>query len=58
MEKAVIFLVDDNPANLRAGKSALTENYAVYTAAGAARMFDLLAEKNRRSFSLTSTCPE
>ncbi|MDR1106638.1 MAG: response regulator [Treponema sp.] len=45
MEKAVIFLVDDNPANLRAGKSALTENYAVYTAAGAARMFDLLAEK-------------
>jgi class 3 adenylate cyclase/ActR/RegA family two-component response regulator len=45
MEKAVIFLVDDNPANLRAGKSALMENYAVYTAAGAARMFDLLAGK-------------
>jgi class 3 adenylate cyclase/ActR/RegA family two-component response regulator len=45
MEKAAIFLVDDNPANLRAGKSALTENYSVYTAASAARMFDLLAEK-------------
>jgi class 3 adenylate cyclase len=45
MGKEAIFLVDDNPANLRAGKSALTENYNVYTAASAARMFDLLAEK-------------
>jgi class 3 adenylate cyclase/CheY-like chemotaxis protein len=45
MGKAAIFLVDDNPANLRAGKSVLTENYSVYTAASAARMFDLLTEK-------------
>jgi class 3 adenylate cyclase len=45
MGKDAILLVDDNPSNLRAGKSALTEIYNVYTVASAARMFELLAEK-------------
>jgi class 3 adenylate cyclase len=45
MGKEAVLLVDDNPANLRAGKSALMESYSVYTAVSAARMFELLAEK-------------
>jgi class 3 adenylate cyclase/ActR/RegA family two-component response regulator len=58
MEKDAVFLVDDNPANLRAGKSALTENYSVYTAASAARMFDLLAEKKPSLILLDIDMPE
>jgi class 3 adenylate cyclase len=58
MGKEAIFLVDDNPANLRAGKSALTENYSVYTAASAARMFDLLAEKKPALILLDIEMPE
>jgi class 3 adenylate cyclase/ActR/RegA family two-component response regulator len=58
MEKAAIFLVDDNPSNLRAGKSALAENYSVYTVAGAARMFELLAEKKPSLILLDIDMPE
>jgi class 3 adenylate cyclase/CheY-like chemotaxis protein len=56
--KEAIFLVDDNPANLRAGKSALAENYSVYTAASAARMFGLLAEKKPSLILLDIDMPE
>jgi putative two-component system response regulator len=34
-------LVDDNPANLRAGKNVLSEKYLVLTAPSAAKMFSL-----------------
>jgi class 3 adenylate cyclase/CheY-like chemotaxis protein len=44
--KDLIFLVDDNPANLRAGKNVLSEKYSVFTAPSAAKMFSLL-EKNK-----------
>ncbi|GMO49449.1 MAG: hypothetical protein Pg6C_12020 [Treponemataceae bacterium] len=39
-----IFLVDDNPVNLRAGKNVLCEAYEVFTAPSAARMFELLRD--------------
>jgi DNA-binding response OmpR family regulator len=39
-----IFLVDDNPVNLRAGKNVLIEEYEVFTAPSAAKMFDLLQD--------------
>jgi class 3 adenylate cyclase/ActR/RegA family two-component response regulator len=58
MGKEAVFLVDDNPANLRAGKSALTESYNVYTAASAARMFGLLAEKKPSLILLDIDMPE
>ena len=41
-EKALIILVDDNPANLRIGKNVLSEKYSVATAPSAAKMFSLL----------------
>jgi class 3 adenylate cyclase/CheY-like chemotaxis protein len=40
--KELVFLVDDNPANLRAGKNVLSEKYSVFTAPSAAKMFSLL----------------
>jgi class 3 adenylate cyclase/CheY-like chemotaxis protein len=58
MEKEAVFLVDDNPANLRAGKSVLMEKYNVYTAASAARMFDLLADKKPALILLDIDMPE
>jgi putative two-component system response regulator len=42
----LIMLVDDNPANLRTGKNVLSEQYTVFTAPSAAKMFDLM-EKNK-----------
>jgi class 3 adenylate cyclase len=41
-KKELILLVDDNPANLRAGKNVLGERYAVFTAPSAEKMFALL----------------
>ena len=41
-EKALIIMVDDNPANLRIGKNILTEKYTVATAPSAEKMFSLL----------------
>ena len=46
MEKKLIILVDDNPANLRIGKNVLAEKYTVATAPSAAKLFSLL-ESNR-----------
>ena len=45
-EKKLIFLVDDNPANLRIGKNVLSEKYTVATAPSASKLFSLL-ENNR-----------
>ena len=45
-EKKLVFLVDDNPSNLRIGKNVLAEKYSVATAPSAAKMFGLL-ETNR-----------
>jgi DNA-binding response OmpR family regulator len=39
-----IFLVDDNPVNLRAGKNVLSDEYEVFTAPSAVKMFELLQE--------------
>jgi class 3 adenylate cyclase len=58
MGKEVIFLVDDNPANLRAGKSVLMEKYNVYTVASAAGMFDLLRDKKPALILLDIDMPE
>jgi class 3 adenylate cyclase len=44
-ERELIILVDDNPANLRTGKSVLSEKYTVFTVPSAEKMFDVL-EKN------------
>jgi CheY-like chemotaxis protein len=44
--KKLIFLVDDNPANLRIGKNVLSEKYTVATAPSASKLFKLL-EYNR-----------
>jgi len=44
--KKLIFLVDDNPANLRIGKNVLSEKYTVATAPSASKLFNLL-ENNR-----------
>jgi class 3 adenylate cyclase/ActR/RegA family two-component response regulator len=44
-ERELIILVDDNPANLRAGKNVLSGRYNVFTVPSAKKMFDIL-EKN------------
>ncbi|MCL2210595.1 MAG: response regulator [Treponema sp.] len=41
-EKALIIMVDDNPANLRIGKNILSQKYAVATAPSAEKLFNLL----------------
>ena len=50
-DKKLIFLVDDNPANLRIGKNVLSEQYIVATAPSAAKLFTLL-EKNKPALIL------
>jgi len=44
-KKALIIMVDDNPANLRIGKNILAEKFTVATAPSAEKLFNLL-EKN------------
>jgi class 3 adenylate cyclase/ActR/RegA family two-component response regulator len=41
-ERELIILVDDNPANLRAGKNVLSGRYNVFTVLSAKKMFDIL----------------
>lgn len=50
-EKALIIMVDDNPANLRIGKNIMAEKYTVATAPSADKMFSLL-EANKPSLIL------
>jgi len=42
MNKALIIMVDDNPANLRIGKNILAKKYIVATAPSAEKLFGLL----------------
>ncbi|GHS87579.1 hypothetical protein FACS189487_04030 [Campylobacterota bacterium] len=51
MDKKLIILVDDNPANLRIGKNVLAEKYSVATAPSAEKLF-LLLENNSPSMIL------
>ena len=44
--RKLILLVDDNPANLRLGISALEEKYDIITAPSAEKMLKLLASNN------------
>jgi class 3 adenylate cyclase/ActR/RegA family two-component response regulator len=44
-ERELIILVDDNPANLQAGKNVLSERYSVFTAPSAEKLFSLLEKK-------------
>jgi putative two-component system response regulator len=57
-EKALIILVDDNPANLRIGKNVLSEKYAVATAPSADKMFSLLENNNPAMILLDVDMPE
>jgi len=50
-EKALVIMVDDNPANLRIGKNILAEKYTVATAPSAEKMLGLL-ENNKPSMIL------
>jgi CheY-like chemotaxis protein len=53
-----IVLVDDNPSNLRTGKNVLSEQYEVYTAHSAAKMFDILADIKPAMILLDIDMPE
>jgi len=56
--KALIILVDDNPANLRIGKNVLSEKYTVVTAPSAEKMFGLLEKNNPSMILLDIDMPE
>jgi putative two-component system response regulator len=53
-----IVLVDDNPANLRAGKNVLSEQYEVYTAPSAVKLFELLKDIKPAMILLDIEMPE
>jgi len=57
-EKALIILVDDNPANLRIGKNILSEKYRVATAPSAEKLFSLLENNNPDMILLDVDMPE
>ncbi|MDR3192492.1 MAG: response regulator [Treponema sp.] len=56
--KDLIFLVDDNSTNLRAGKNVLSEKYSVSTAPSAAKMFSLLEKDKPALILLDIEMPE
>jgi putative two-component system response regulator len=57
-EKERIILVDDNPANLRAGKNVLMQKYTVATAPSADKMFIILENNNPSMILLDVDMPE
>jgi putative two-component system response regulator len=57
-EKELLFLVDDNPANLRIGKNVLSEKYRVATAPSAEKMFSLLENNIPEIILLDIDMPE
>ncbi|MDR1839478.1 MAG: response regulator [Treponema sp.] len=57
-EKALIIIVDDNPANLRIGKNVLTEKYTVSTAPSAEKLFSLLGNNTPALILLDVEMPE
>jgi putative two-component system response regulator len=57
-EKKFIILVDDNPTNLRIGKSVLATQYRVATSPSAEKMFDILKNNNPAIILLDIDMPE
>ena len=57
-EKKLIFLVDDNPANLRIGKNVLSGMYTVATVPSGAKLFSLLENNNPALILLDIDMPE
>jgi putative two-component system response regulator len=57
-EKKLVFLVDDNPANLRIGKNVLSAYYTVATAPSAEKMFGLLENNSPSIILLDIDMPE
>jgi putative two-component system response regulator len=57
-EKTLIFIVDDNPANLRIGKNILAEKYTVATAPSVEKLFSLLANNTPALILLDINMPE
>jgi putative two-component system response regulator len=57
-EKALIVMVDDNPANLRIGKNVLSEKYTVITVPSAEKMFSLLENNKPVMILLDIDMPE
>jgi putative two-component system response regulator len=57
-EKALIIIVDDNPANLRIGKNVLADKYTVATAPSAEKLFSLLENNTPALILLDINMPE
>ena len=57
-EKALIIMVDDNPANLRIGKNVLSEKYSVATAPSVEKLFSLLESNSPAMILLDVDMPE
>jgi len=57
-EKNLIILVDDNPANLKVGKSVLSQKYTVATAPSAEKMFSLMESNNPAMILLDIDMPQ
>jgi putative two-component system response regulator len=57
-EKALIIMVDDNPANLRIVKNILAEKYTVATAPSAEKLFSLLETNKPAMILLDVNMPE
>jgi len=57
-EKKLVILVDDNPANLRAGKNVLARKYTVATAPSAEKLFRLLENNYPALILLDIDMPE
>ena len=57
-EKKIIFIVDDNPANLRIGKNVLSGKYTVATAPSAAKLFTILPHNHPSLILLDVDMPE
>ena len=58
MEKKLIILVDDNPANLRIGKNVLSDKFTVATSPSAAKLFSLLENNHPELILLDIDMPE
>ena len=57
-EKALLIIVDDNPANLRIGKNILSEKYTVATAPSAEKLFNILEDNTPSLILLDISMPE
>jgi putative two-component system response regulator len=57
-QRALVFMADDNPANLRIIKNVLTEKYATATAPSAKKLFELLEDNSPDIILLDVDMPE